>query len=656
MTDQMTIQEYAAQNGISVRHAQRLAEKGSIPGAVKRAGRWTVRLTARPDINLDGIARPKIDQAAARLKLIEGCRAFCADAVTRGFQHSQAMTDFAALHGIPLRTLQRWIAEHRRGGLSALVDGRGGGGQVQISPDAWDRFLLMYLTPQQLSVAICWRNLCYINQSEERGWQIPSLRAMQIYANSRIPKGAAVLHRLGRGAYDAQFAPYIKTDPDSIPPGAVWIGDHHQADCWVRSRGRWVRPWLTAWEDMRSRGILGWTITEQPNSSTILQAFRSGCRSYGPPDSVKIDNGKDYDSEMFTGTTKQRRRITSKLHLDEEVVAGLYSLMDISVSFAIPYHPQSKAIERFFDTFEQQFIRTFDTWCGRTTATRPEDLFDRMKRPEFIASAPTIEEFIEQAGQYIEVYNHSVHGGRGMEGQSPAQVIAARPSRRMLAEGVLDLLCRCWSGLLTVGKNGVSVRGLDYGAADPSLLAWQGRKVRVAWDPEDITQVWVYEPATYKLITIASQWKMVAYGASADDAALRQARTEQSRARKLVRAARPAARVAATDLTSLTLAAMASRTSQNSEVRGQESENSKLRIQNSKLVPTVMDSQVAAHRRLANIKKVRRAAGAEGTGFVPQIDLDYATMNADSLNPPGPVIELDFETEPEKPNLKLSWD
>ena len=110
---------------------------------------------------------------------------------------------------------------------------------------------------------------------------------------------------------------------------------------------------------MRSRTVVGYCITAAPNSTTILQAFRSGCQTYGPPDAVKIDNGKDYDSELFTGTTKKRRRLETKL--DETNITGLYAMMAIAVSFAIPYHPQSKAIERWFDTLEGQFVRTRPT-------------------------------------------------------------------------------------------------------------------------------------------------------------------------------------------------------------------------------------------------------------------------------------------------------
>ena len=60
---------------------------------------------------------------------------------------------------------------------------------------------------------------------------------------------------------------------------------------------------------------------------------------YGPPDAVKIDNGKDYDSQMFTGTTKAarhaltRRKVLKAGYIDEPAIAGIYAMLDISVSF-----------------------------------------------------------------------------------------------------------------------------------------------------------------------------------------------------------------------------------------------------------------------------------------------------------------------------------
>ena len=138
---------------------------------------------------------------------------------------------------------------------------------------------------------------------------------------------------------------------------------------------QWVRPWLTAWTDMRSRTLVGWHVNTGGNQTTIMRALRRGVDSYGPPESVKIDNGRDYDSEMWTGTTKAKRRKSLKAgYIDETMVTGLYGMLGISVSFSIPYHPQSKPIERFFHTVDIQFTKTFDTYCGKDHARKPTAL------------------------------------------------------------------------------------------------------------------------------------------------------------------------------------------------------------------------------------------------------------------------------------------
>ena len=164
---------------------------------------------------------------------------------------------------------------------------------------------------------------------------------MQEYVKKHIPEPVFILHRKGLNAFLSQCAPYIEKDFDSVAPGAVWIGDHHQCDCWIQYRGRWVRPWLTVWMDMRSRCLVGVKVTASPNSTTILQALRDGIERFGLPDSVLQDNGRDYDCQMFTGTTKIKR-ITKQVRTDEPMAAGLYAMMGVGVQFALPYNAQAR--------------------------------------------------------------------------------------------------------------------------------------------------------------------------------------------------------------------------------------------------------------------------------------------------------------------------
>jgi len=649
MTECFTVQQAAERLGVSQTRVRQKCKAGELPGAFRESAQWQIPSTAHPllvadisneklgGLELAAVPAPKRDAALRKVGIVRECEKFCSRAVRDDTKNDTkwtvALKGFAAIKGVPVRTLQRWMSDWRRDGFIGLLDGRGGieYGETTISPDAWEEFKGMYLTEQRLSVKLCWLNIRYINKSQNKNWTIPPLRTMQRYAEKKIPLPMRVLKREGRAAYDARCAPYIETDMDSIKPGAVWIGDHHQFDCWVRYRNKWIRPWITAWEDMRSRNVVGWMITPQPNSSTILAAFKRGAEKYGPPDAVKIDNGKDYDSEAFTGTTKARRRITKSLQLDEETTAGLYALLNITVSFAIPYHPQSKAIERWFDTLEGQFVKTMPTYCGKDTARRPEDLKDYLLTEKAVAEAMSIEDFAEGVGQYVEIYNHTAHSGRGMDGRCPADVLAGRESRRVLADGVLDLLCRVWSGAQTVGKNGVKVAGLWYGQFDTALMAYQGKDVRVAYDPDDISRVYVYDANTYKLVAVAEQMQMIAYGAGADDTARREATAAKTRARKIVKQFAPASKTANTDLTSLTLAAMADRMQQPAESRPGQ----RLRP-----VGTAMDGQVREHQRQVNMKTVRRAAGAEGLTQVPQLNIDYGGMAAEGEQ--APSLHLDF--------------
>ncbi len=78
------------------------------------------------------------------------------------------------------------------------------------------------------------------------------------------------------------------------------------------------------------------------------------------------------------------------------MVAGIYAMMGTAVSFAIPYHPQSKPIERFFDTMDCQFAKAFKTYCGKDVKRRPEALTGILRSKRGIAEGLRLAEFSEK--------------------------------------------------------------------------------------------------------------------------------------------------------------------------------------------------------------------------------------------------------------------
>jgi hypothetical protein len=648
--------------GMNAGHLRRLCIAGKYTGAARTSQGWQIPISA--DSRLSGVKSPgqlsletdltdvpkhKRDEAIRRRGIIEQAEQFCGHAVRNNICRISAMQRFSTDTGIPVRTLQRWMSSFRERGIAGLIDSRGGQslGDV-ITPEAWSEFLSMYLTPQRLSVKTCLNNILYVAKTHKKNWTIPSLRTIQQYVNDKIPVPVLVLHREGQTAYDAKCAPYLMVDQNSVNPGQVWVGDHHQFDCWIRHRGDWLRPWITAWEDYRSRKIVGWHISTAPNSTTILRAMRHGIDLVGPPESVKIDNGKDYDSQTFTGQTKAQRR-KSIISDDEcKIVRGLYALMGIAVSFAIPYNARAKKIERWFATLADQFTKTIPTYCGPDTGRRPEDLFDYMKTDKAIAEALTLETFTAAAERYIANYNASVHTGEGMDGQTPDAVFASRTSRRVIDTSTLDLMARVWSPPLTVGKNGVKFKGFYYGQYNNDLMNRFGRQVLLGYDPDDIGTMDVFDDVTYKYITTVQQAQLMAYGKVSDED-LRDAMAKRSRSVRLVKQARPAARVAAMNLTDLVLESKADRL-QADDI--QAPGVSAGMVCNVKPVKTPLDGQAKEYLKQRNRQQIRKAAGAETMTTAPRLDFDPV----ETQNFASPSLDFTMDEKPSRKGIRLSYD
>lgn len=641
--------EQAAQGlRLSPRQVRRMCVGGKLSGVRKVNGEWQIPPTVdarligirptkqRTQSELVGFSAKKIQQAQKRLGVLLEAERFAADYAKAGRAGwSEAFALYASQYRIDKATLYRWRAKYQEYGLAGLVDMRGGRiaeGEA-ISDEGLETFLGMYLTQQRLSTRLCLRNLEHINRKENKGWTIPNLRVMQSYVKNHIPKPAQILYREGVRAYKSKCAPHIEIDCDSIEPGEVWVGDHYQFNVWIRHRNRWIRPWLTAWQDMRSRMLVGWYVCALPNQTTILIATRRAVEKFGPPDFAKVDNGRDYDSEMWTGQTKAQRKKCKVLragYLDEHETAGLYGMMGITVSFAIPYNARAKRIERLFRTIDGQFNCTFDTYCGQNAMSKPDDLAKKLNDPDVIASALSLEEFAGTFDKYADVYNSMAHTGKGMEGRSPAQVLATRTSERRIASGVLDMLLCEWSGELKVGKNGVRFKNLYYGQYSQELFRHFGKKVKVACNPDDLRCITVYDAKTLKRICIVEQNLLVGYGKQVSEEDLREAIRQQRTAEKFAKVYRDMSRTVNMNLTNLTIEA----------AREKTKPEPKARLRTLRAVRTPFDGQVAEHERDVKQRKLKKAAGAEG--MEESLDFDFESLRQEKYTKPEP---LDFPWE-----------
>ena len=424
-------------------------------------------------------------------------------------------------------SLRRWWRDFKRpADLTKLIDRRGRNKGGDADAKVWDYFRSIYLDGRQPTIRVCWMRADGFAQAEGLAWC--SYDACRRQLDERIPPQMQAQFREPE-KYRNSFRPYLPQDPEAYAAGERWDGDHAQLDFWCLFEDKPLRPWLTAWLDWRSRKIVGWVLSDGPNSSTVLAALRVGMydeSNLGGPDLVWIDNGKDYDSYTFHGQTKRQRqeekrdrarlaRIEGGMRVDKAKADGVFNMLDIEAHFSIPHNPTGKArIERWFGTLHGQFDKTFPSYCGRSYDHKPEGLDALLKQPHKL---PAFEHVRERLADFIAGYNATVSMNReGAIGMSPEQAMAELSTRqRTFNPNVLDLCLQHWHRPVTVHRNGITIspwgKALSYGRHESRLAAYKragpGQKkprLRVAYDPDDIRTIQVYDEHYQPICTLAA--------------------------------------------------------------------------------------------------------------------------------------------------------
>ena len=192
---------------------------------------------------------------------------------------------------------------------------------------------------------------------------------------------------------------------------------------------------------------------------------------HGLPNSVYVDNGKDYRSHLLNGELidignidypdiiekyaalgidpfyidleyDPKDDVWKKRHGQKDIiikgvrVGGVYAALGIHSRFATVYSPWAKLIERFFRNVVQSFSRSLPGWCGSTPDQRPEKLAAELKSGNVL----TFDEFVQKFYSYItSVYHKASHRGHGMNNRTPDEVFQAlMPKPKTVSQDLLD--------------------------------------------------------------------------------------------------------------------------------------------------------------------------------------------------------------------------
>ena len=406
--------------------------------------------------------------------------------------------------------LYRKYKAYKDGDLQGLVDGRGGWnkGNSVIPAEVTECFYALYLSDSKLPVSDCFR-LTRDYVFEEFPEYLPFMASERTFRRlpDRLPPAVIKFFREGEKACIDDCLPYIERLYDGIEANDVWVADNHTLDFITKTDygEKTHRLYVTGILDAKTGVLVGWNITETPNSHSTVMALRHGIQRCGIPKILYVDNGR----EFLTWDIGGKGHRTHKKQADVERPPTILDLLGIEMRNAIPENGRAKPIERMFLTLKNTISRLVETFTGGNIIERPESLKYQLKH----GYVPYDWQIREQLDILFDgQYNAAPYGGyeRQFRGMSRAEAWCKsiqRRTLRMCDESTLNLLLMRHTGYQKVRENGVYItisgEKLWYNCGEDNWK-WVDREVYVRYDPAELEFVRIYD----KEDTYIGSWQM----------------------------------------------------------------------------------------------------------------------------------------------------
>lgn len=374
-----------------------------------------------------------------------------------------------------------------------------------IKPHVMDAIRELWFTPQRHRVRSIFDRViasCSKHGVPEEDWV--SLRTVRRLLDA-LPPYAAMRARKGARAADLKHRSVGQME-EAVLPGQVYEVDAHKLDfLGVDSRMRLPlgRLWVTVVIDRCTRMIVGFHLhVEPPSSLTIAAALRNAFApklymrtrwpdvrtnvAWGLPELLILDNGLENHATFLLEA------------LEELGVAWL---------FAKPRTPEDKPyIERWFGTLTRDFSSRLPGWVGSNPREKGD--YDSVA-----LACLRIEDADELLHRWVANYNVDVHEGVTDVPEAKwlrlVEDLEVAPIEDM---GILDVLLGDYA-LRTPGVRGIFLLGIRFGDLGDNrpleLIRTRAggagvTKVRVRFDRNDLSRIWVQDPVSKEYIWVAS--------------------------------------------------------------------------------------------------------------------------------------------------------
>lgn len=358
--------------------------------------------------------------------------------------------------------------------------------------EAWKCFIRNVLTPG-CKIKTAWNRTK--RQAEKEGWgAIPSYDTAKNDFR-KLDHDVVTLVKDGETALKVKSPTAIRDY--NFPLHTIWSLDGRRMDLMVvdtkgkyGTAGEQFRLWIYAFQEVRSRMLLGYALGARLDADLVRSAFLNALKNSGQliPRKIQVDNGMESAAKEHTGGAPWRRR--GKV-LEDEII-GTFPMLDIEVDWTTVAHGQAKPVERQFGTLAQMVETRPEfrgAYCANNSAARPEE-FDTAK------AVPI--ELVEQALiEEIAAYHRTPHRGRGMGGKSPLQVYTEQINMPGVAVRKISTaqlrLCTYSAVPITIRRNATfTILGASYWSEGTAKLA-PGKGYYARYNPHNLSDpVYVY--------------------------------------------------------------------------------------------------------------------------------------------------------------------
>ena len=268
--------------------------------------------------------------------------------------------------------------------------------------------------------------------------------------------------------------------------------------------GNVVFPWVTCWRDYKSGKWLGWILQAgHPNSDHIFQSFYYAAESYGLPEDVIIDNGKDYRAKDFAGGRK-----AIKVDSSQAKTTSMLMELNVKANFALPYNAQTKPIERDFLKIKELLSKHCIGYRGGNVVERPEILAKEIKEGKIMP----FDEFKKLFDDFvINVLNKRPSQGKNLNGLSPDELFEEEFKEKVIvSRDALKLFCTRTSRDFTIGRNGIKDNEFKITYWADWMLTRIGLKVYLRRDPNNYKEAWAFNVENNEYIGNVTAVKAIA--------------------------------------------------------------------------------------------------------------------------------------------------